>query len=389
MSRRLHPMLALALTGLSTLALAQEPVPPAYSGRAAVLELPEISVIVNGKVEWSEAKERPLDGKVRIDEVELGLSGGLFPGVRGDVVAVIEQEYEGSETSTEMDLEEAYLTFQELPGGFQATLGRRLIPFGRTNPNHPHHWDFADSPLALRNLFGDHPWFDDGAELSWLVPNPGDLYIKLSAGVWNGRELGHHHGEEDHHGDHDGDEHEEDHQEDHQEEHHHGHLGEETIEWEGHVFTGRLFLDLPLSDRTAVQVGGSAAIDEHNRNTLLGADFSVLHRWPDSFRTLKWQTELTSLKDRERDSKPRGLFSSLRYQINKNWVVGGRYDWTELLEDDHEDASSVAAWVTYYLTHSTYVRAQVAQIDHDHDKELLGTLQLVWGIGPHSHRLQD
>jgi len=109
--------------------------------------------------------------------------GRLSPSVRGDLVVAAEQEYLADD-STEVDLhiEEAFISFLDLPGGLQAQVGRKLLAFGRLNPIHPHHWAFADTPLALNNLFGDHPWLDDGAEISYLVPTPADIDLKVSAG---------------------------------------------------------------------------------------------------------------------------------------------------------------------------------------------------------------
>ncbi len=379
------------------IALADEtPAAPAYSGMASVAELPEVSIIVDIKADFTDVEDDPNDEKLRVEEAELALSGYVYPSLRGDFIAALEQEYEADGgTGTEIDVEEAYLSFLDLPLDLSATVGRRLIPIGRTNPVHPHHWRFSDTPLPLENLFGDHPWYDDGVELSWLVP-AGDVYLKVSAGVWNGRSLAHDHGhdedvhddhaEEDH--DHDGDaEHEDEADHDH-EEHEHGSFGEDVIAWDGHVFTGRIFADLPAGERLGLQLGGSVAADEGG-NMLQAGDITLLMRWPDSYRRLILQAEAFRFEEDETGADPFGWFAQMTYAPGKFWEFGGRYDWTELLADPDEDGWAAAGFLTRYLTHTTYLRGQYRYSEIEDVEENLFTLQLVWGIGPHSHRLQD
>jgi len=356
-----------------------------YGGGASALELPEISIIVDGQVDFTDA-ESDDDEKLRIDEAEIALSGYLYPSIRGDFIAALEQEYVGDEVETETDIEEAYVSFLDLPADFQALVGRKLINFGRLNPVHPHHWAFPDTPLPVANLFGDHPWFDDGAELSYLVPNPAELYLKLSAGVWNGRSLEHHHGEEEEHA-----EETEDHAEEEHAEEDHAHEHEAVLDWGGeHVFTGRAFLDLPINDELGMGIGYSLAAGENGDTTVHGADLVLGYRWPESFRRAKWHTEVFFTEDDVRGTEPVGLFSSLTYAPDKNWEVGGRYDYTELLEDDVLDEWGGTGFLTYFLTHTTYLRGAYRYIDHaEEEEENVVTLQLVWGIGPHSHRLDN
>ncbi len=368
-----------------------------YSGGASKLELPEISAIVDIQALSTDAESDPNDNKIRIKEIELGFQGYLNPSVRGDLIISVEQEYLADDTTeTELDIEEAHISFLDLPGGLQAQVGRKLMGFGRLNPIHPHHWAFSDTPLALNNLFGDHPWLDDGAELSYLIPNPGDLYLKVSVGIWNGKQLGHahDHGDED---DHDAEDHEEhadeddhddeyDHEDDHEAEEH-GH--DEVIDWDGSVFTGRAFADLPLTERLSAQLGYSVAGDEGN-NLLHGADLVVKYQWPKTYRNVKWHSEWFRYDRDEDGASPSGVFSLLQVSLDKYWSVGGRYDWTELLEDEEQDMWAGSGFLTYHLTHTTYVRGQYQYKEHeDGEEENIFMAQMVWGIGPHSHRLSD
>lgn len=346
--------------------------PSAYSGKASELELPEISAIVDIQYVLTDMENDNNDNKLRINEAELAFQGYLSPSVRGDFIIALEQEYgEDGEVETELDVEEAYASFLDLPADLQADVGRKLLGFGRLNSEHPHHWSFVDTPLAMENIFGHHPWLDDGGELTCLIPNPADLYLKISAGAWNGKQVGHAHS----------------HLTDEETgEHSHG----ETINWDDHVFTGRLFTDFPVSERINAQAGYSYAVDEGDTTELQGADFVLKYQWPQTYRRLKWHNECFLTDDNERNTEPFGLFSILQYTINKYWELGGRYDWTELLEDDTQDAWAGTGFLSYYLTHTTYIRGQYQFKEHaDGDEENIISTQLVWGIGPHSHRLSD
>jgi hypothetical protein len=358
----------------------------AYSGKASQLELPEISAIVDGRVRFTDLDGDPNDEKVQIPEVEIAFQGALHPSVHGDLIVAVEQEYDGTETHTEIHIEEAYLSFLDLPLGLQGLVGRRLMGFGRLNSIHPHHWAFTDTPLVLDQLFGDHPWMDDGAQLSYLIPNPADLYIKVTVGVWNGNALGHHHGEEDAHDEEEHEEHEEHAEHD---EHEEGHGQAEPVEWDGHVFTGRLFVDLPVTERLSVEAGGSLAIDEGD-NRLSAADIVFRYRWPKTFQRVKWQTEWFRFDDDDTGSDASGIFSFVQFTLDKYWETTVRYDWTELLHDSDETATAISGYVSYYLTHTTYLRGGYQLKEHANgDDENIVNLQFVWGIGPHSHRLED
>jgi hypothetical protein len=78
-----------------------------------------------------------------------------------------------------LELEEAYGTTLDLPGGFGARMGQFLTRFGRHNPTHPHQWDFVDQPFALGRVFGGDGNRNLGVEASWLTPLP--WYVELSA----------------------------------------------------------------------------------------------------------------------------------------------------------------------------------------------------------------
>jgi len=337
-----------------------------YSGQLN----PDISVVANILTNFNDDKADDNRNKVRVKEAELALQGYLYPGIRGDVIAAIEQEYEGDTSTTETDLEEAYVSFLDLPCSMQAEVGRKFIGFGKLNPIHPHHWPFADTPLVLQNFFGEHNWFDDGASVSALVPNPWDLYFKASFGVFNGRNLEHAH------------EHEEEEE----------HTGEtEPIDWNGRVYVTRLSANKLLNDNSDVDLGYSLAWDEPRDTELHGVDLTYSYRWPYTYRKLKWQNEFLFANVDSTSTQSSGFYSLLKLTLDKNWELGGRYDWSQTLENDQSHEWAITPFLTYYFTESFYTRAQYRyrELIEEHEPENVFFLQLVWGLGPHSHRLED
>lgn len=344
---------------------------------------PDISVIADVQALFTNNREDDNRNKVRVKHLEFAFQGYLYPGIRADIVPALEMEYEGDDVNVEIDLEEAYLTASQVPYvseyvPLELQIGRKFMNFGRLNAIHSHHWAFADMPLVSQNFFGPHAWYDDGIQGSLTVPNPWDLYLKTTFGYWNGRRLGHAHA---HHGD--GDDHENDHD--------NGHG--EPVEWDGRVFLSRTVLGLPFGRASDLLLGCSVSWDESGNTSLVGGDLTFTHRFPGTYRRLRWQNEFMSVKTpREGEEFRRhGGYSLLTFSLGRYWETGGRYDRSQILDPrvgGDEWASS--GFITYYLTHSLYARGQYRfRRMVDGDEEHNGYLQLVFGLGPHSHRLED
>ncbi len=97
-------------------------------------------------------------------ELELGLQSVIDPYARADIFI--------SFSPREVAVEEAYLTSLNLPAGLQVRAGQLFTPFGRQNQQHPHVWDFVDSPLARGRLVADEVLSGPGVDVAWLAPLP-------------------------------------------------------------------------------------------------------------------------------------------------------------------------------------------------------------------------
>jgi hypothetical protein len=116
-----------------------------------------------------------------IQNVELSLSGAIDPYVNGEAHIVYLIDPISGESRVE--LEEAFLTTQQLPYGLQLKAGQYFTEFGRMNPRHPHQWEFMDQPVINTRLFGPDGMRGAGARLSWLTPLP--WHSEFLVGVQN------------------------------------------------------------------------------------------------------------------------------------------------------------------------------------------------------------
>lgn len=364
----------------------------AYSGKTSELQLPDISLVGDFRYRATDRDEDPNNEKFRVHEVEFMMSGDITPNLRGDFVLAYEGEYEDDgSVENEVHVEEAYATFHSLPGGFEIIAGRKFMDFGRLNPVHSHDWAFADQPLALLNLFGDHSWADDGIQVSWLAPLPGDFYLRLGATFSNGNEIGHdhEHGGGDSHGS--GDSHSAGDSHGGGDSHSHLYPGDETIEWDGEVYTLRAALDIPVTEAFSTQLGLNYAGDTDGSNDVFLVDFLLRKQWEGSYKQIVWHTEWMQLDDSERDTQPDGFFSYIAFRASKKWEFGVRYDDTSLIEDDDLRVQGATGFVTYEIAHDTNIRGQLQQFtgDEGFEDETRGILQFVVAIGPHTHSFED
>ncbi len=355
----------------------------AYGGRMN----PDVSAIINMWAVFTDKDDDPYRDKLTIQESELAFQAYLYPSIRGDIIIAM-HEHDGE---WEVHPEETYISFLDLPLGLQVLAGRRLLGFGRLNPVHPHHWKFAHTPLVMSNFFGDHEFFDDGVQLDWLLPNPWDLYFKIAFGHWTGETLGHG-GEDEHDGEHD-----------------HDHHAAQTLHWRGKIYNGRASVNIQFGELSDILVGYSAVWDEGYNTQLHGGDMTITYRPPMSYKRIRWQSEMFYANSRDEHlANPFGMYSMLSLTWNQYWEIGARYDWSEFFDEAHEQQDGeteeeeenqlpardgewgITGFLTYYMTHSLYLRLEYTySADRFDIEDNRVVAQIVWGLGPHAHRLED
>src|SRR5215472_2351722 len=80
-----------------------------------------------------------------------------------------------------VDLEEGYVTFPALPGGFQLRAGKMLAAFGTVNTLHNHVLPWIDRPLVTNNLIGGEDGINDaGFSLERIIPAPKGIFVEAT-----------------------------------------------------------------------------------------------------------------------------------------------------------------------------------------------------------------
>jgi len=110
---------------------------------------------------------------------ELSFSSNIDDMFFGKLTTVI-ADHEGE---TEVELEEAFIETLALGNGITVKAGRFYSDIGYMNNQHPHAWDFTDTSLVYRGMFGNQ-LIDDGLQVSWLVPT--DTYFKVGVEATRG-----------------------------------------------------------------------------------------------------------------------------------------------------------------------------------------------------------
>ena len=115
-----------------------------------------------------------------LQQAEVQITGAIDPYFRGQFVMVTSLDTEGESI---FEIEEAWLTTQQLPASLLLRAGVYLTDFGRVNTVHPHQWDFMDQPVMHTRLFGEDGMRGPGARLAWLAPT--ETYFEAILGAQN------------------------------------------------------------------------------------------------------------------------------------------------------------------------------------------------------------
>jgi hypothetical protein len=85
-----------------------------------------------------------------------------------------------------VSVEEGFLTFTELPGGFLTKVGKMRAAFGKVNGLHNHVLPWTDRPLVMQNLVGGEDGINDaGISVARLIPNPW-IFLEGTGQVFRG-----------------------------------------------------------------------------------------------------------------------------------------------------------------------------------------------------------
>ena len=357
--RPLVLLLAFAVVGPAIPARAQDPAPspspeatPPPSAPPATSKVfnPDIAVIGNfiGAIGENEFEERP---SLEMSEAEVAFQAIVDPYARADFFLAFGPE--GAE------IEEAFITFPTLPGGFLMKVGRLKASFGKVNTFHAHQLSWIDRPLMSTTLLGEEGLTDDGISVSRLLPNP-LLFLEVTGEVFRGQS--------------------------------------DVFEAEARrdlAFGARLRGYRDLGEASNLDVGVSLArgnVTQTLTRRLIGVDATFRYRplQRTIYRGFLARAEAAWRKTEvshgfEDEPSSRGVYLSAEYQFARRWLAGARGDWVE--ENRHFDDAQkgISALVTFRPSEFSTVRAQYRRIRYYEfspaSNELL--FQFLFSIGAH------
>lgn len=288
---------------------------PPQQTRSGATANPDIGVIGDFQTSYISRGKKNINAY--LNETEVSLQAAVDPYARADFFISFGRDAETGKYGVKV--EEGYLSTLSLPAKLQLKVGKFREAVGRINPTHPHALPFIDLPNAYVNYFGDEGLNDEGASLSWLVPN-NKFYQELVFQVTSG-------------------------------------TGESPIFNRGEtnrlIYLSHLKNFFTLSDDATLELGftGITGPNDSARVTNVGAA-DITYKWKpvklNTYRSVTWQSELYFSKANYTATESRnsfGLYSFVQYQMSKRWFMTGRYDYAQKPYDKNiiEQAYSLTA----------------------------------------------
>ena len=326
------------------------PAAPAVGGPASSSKMfnPDIAAIGDfiGAAGKSPGGGEP---SLELHEAELSFQAVVDPYARADVYLTFGPD--------EVGIEEAFITFPTLPGGFLMKVGRLRDAFGKVNAAHNHVLPFTERPLMTRNLLGGEEGLgDSGISVSRLFPN-NFAFVEATGQVYRG---------------------------------------------ESSIFKAEKRADLAyvshlrgyrdLTESTNIDLGASFARGHNDggpgeTTRLFGADATFRYRpLRRSIYTHFLARAEAAWSRRSELSGPAafGAYGYLEYQFARRWTAGARFDTAERALDPTMRDKGASLLVTYAPSEFSLVRGQYRHTrfgEGPRSNEFL--FQFLFSIGAH------
>ena len=315
---------------------------------------PDIGVI--GDFQGSYISKGNKNFNAYLNETELSLQATVDPYARADFFLSFARDPETGKYGVEV--EEGYLTTLSLPAQLQLKVGKFREAVGRINPTHPHALPFIDLPNAYVNYFGEEGLNDEGASLSWLIPNKKfyqEIVFQLTSGLSNSPSF--------YRGD-------------------NNHL----------LYLGHLKNFFTLSDNATLELGltGITGPNDSSRTTSIAAA-DLTYKWKpvqmNTYRSITWQSEFyyghANLME-NLSINSFGLYSFLQYQLAKRWFLTGRYDYAQKPYDKNIVEQAYSLTGGWYATEFSKIELEGKTTDDNVAKRFYQAwLRWIFVIGAH------
>ncbi len=328
--------------------------PPPRQTHSAISTNPDIGVI--GDFQGSYISNGKKNFNAYLNETEVSLQAVVDPYIRADFFASFSRDPETGKYGVE--IEEGYLTTLSLPARLQLKVGKFKEAVGRINPTHSHALPFIDLPNAYVNYFGDEGLNDEGASLSWLMPNKKfyqELIFQATSGSSESPSFS-------------------------------------RGETNRFIYLGHLKNSFTLSDNATLELGltGISGPNDSSRVTNIAAA-DLTYKWKpvkmNTYRSFTWQSEFYFSKAKYPVTASKnsfGLYSFIQYQLAKRWFLTGRYDYGQKPFDKtivEEAYSLTAGW---YATEFSKIEFETKTTDDNVQKRYYQAwLRWIFVIGTH------
>ena len=287
---------------------------------------------------------------LNMQEGEFSFQAVVDPYARADFFVTVGPEGAG--------LEEGYITFPTLPGGFLMKVGKMRDAFGKVDGQHNHVLPWVDRPLVNKNLLGgEDALADSGISVARLIPNPW-LFLEATGQVYRGES--------------------------------------EVFKAPTRgdlAYVGHLRAYQDITESTNIDLGGSVGYG-HNGDTadsttrLFGVDATFRYRplRRSIYTHLLGRTELVWSR-REGPSATANAFGGygyLEYQFGRRWFAGARYDYSDRATGAALVDKGGSLLLTYWPSEFGQIRAQYRHTHFGEGRtanELL--FQFLFAIGAH------
>jgi hypothetical protein len=332
---------------------------PIYGAASAASKIfnPDMAVIGNflGAAGHNEVNPSPA---LQLEETEASFQAIVDPYARADFFIAFGQEG--------VEVEEGFITFPTVPGGFLVKVGKTRAAFGKVNTLHNHVLPWTDRPLVTDNLVGgDEGISDAGISIARLIPNPW-IFLEATGEVYRG---------------------------DADEVFFSSKRGD--LAYVGHV---RGYYD--VTENANIDLGGSYARGHNDAGVLDDLDVGrfVTDLWGID-ATVRWRPLQRAIyhsflgrseviwSRREQPGGPQqsiGYYASGDYQFARRWFAGVRYDRSDRADDASQHDNGQSLTLTYWPSEFSQIRGQYRRIRYAEEStanELL--FQFLFSIGAH------
>lgn len=330
---------------------------PAAAPRSTLSTNPDISAIGDFRSSYTNIGTRKID--LYMNELELQVSSIVDPYARAIFIYTFGKDPATGELAPTLEI--ATLTSVSLPYQLQLTLGKFKSVFGKVNIVHPHAFGFIDFPKMTANYFDAEGMYEEGASLSWLVPNPFDFFQELTLEA--------------------------------------GRIGSEPnaslvrgdnsqLSYVGHL---KNFFDLSPNSTLEFGLSGLNGPNRFNYSSSIGG-LDLTYKWkPVQFNVLQsftWQNEVLFSSVRISDAmlvQSRGGYSLAEYQFAQRWFVGTRCDYSEYPDDKSRRDIAGTALLRFQPTEFQVLALEYQYTDRNYDRSTNQIIfRIIFGIGTHA-----